>query len=81
MTESTYKRDPIISEGMKGKLADYLAFRHYYRNSYSFWLKWNELKKLTDPNAREQSKSSNNGLGKDSAQITLVWKIRIVSLK
>jgi hypothetical protein len=49
MTESTSKRDPIISEGMKGKLADYLAFRHFYRNSYSFWLKWNELKKLTDP--------------------------------
>lgn len=49
MTESTYKRDPIISEGLKEKLADYLAFRHFYRNSYSFWLKWNELKKLTDP--------------------------------
>ena len=49
MTESTYKRDPIISEGLKEKLADYLAFRHFYRNSYSFWLKWNELKQLTDP--------------------------------
>jgi len=49
MTESTNKRDPIISEGLKEKLADYLAFRHFYRNSYSFWLKWNELKKLTDP--------------------------------
>lgn len=49
MTESTYKRDPIISEGLKEKLADYLAFRHFYRNSYSFYLKWNELKKLTDP--------------------------------
>jgi len=49
MTESTYKRDPIISEDLKEKLANYLAFRHFYRNSYSFWLKWNELKKLTDP--------------------------------
>ena len=49
MTVSTYERDPIISEGLKEKLADYLAFGHFFRNSYSFWLKWNELKKLTDP--------------------------------
>lgn len=49
MTKSTYKRDPIISEGLKEKLAGYLAFRHFYRNSYSFWLKWNKLNKLTDP--------------------------------
>jgi len=49
MTEATSKRDPIISEVLKGKLVDYLAFRHFFRNSYSFFLKWNELKKLTDP--------------------------------
>lgn len=49
MTQVTYKRDPVISEDLKEKLAEYLAFRHFYRNSYSFFLKWNELKKLTDP--------------------------------
>lgn len=49
MTQVTYKRDSVISEGLKEKLVEYLAFRHFYRNSYSFFLKWNELKKLTDP--------------------------------
>lgn len=49
MTQVTYKRDPVISEELKEKLVEYLAFRHFYRNSYSFFLKWNELKKLTDP--------------------------------
>lgn len=47
MTESTSIRDPIISEVIKEKLVDYLAFRHFFRNSYSFFLKWNELKELT----------------------------------
>jgi len=49
MSESTYKRDPIISGALKERLVDYLAFRYFFRNSYSFFLKWNELKKLTDP--------------------------------
>ena len=49
MTEDTYNRAPVISQGLKGKLVEYLAFRHFYRNSYSFFLKWNELKKLVDP--------------------------------
>lgn len=49
MTEDTYNRAPVISQGLKEKLVEYLAFRHFYRNSYSFFLKWNELKKLADP--------------------------------
>lgn len=49
MTQDTYNRTPVISEGLKVKLVEYLAFRHFYRNSYSFFLKWNELKKLVEP--------------------------------
>ena len=49
MGQVTYKREAVISEGLKEKLVEYLAFRHFYRNSYSYFLKWNELKKLTDP--------------------------------
>ena len=49
MTEATHNRSPVISQSLKEKLVDYLAFRHFYRNSYSFFLKWNELKKLVEP--------------------------------
>lgn len=49
MTQDTYNRTPVISEGLKVKLVEYLAFRHFYRNSYSFFLKWNELRKLVEP--------------------------------
>jgi hypothetical protein len=49
MAEDTSNRAPVISQGLKEKLVEYLAFRHFYRNSYSFFLKWNELKKLVDP--------------------------------
>ena len=49
MSQDTYNHSSVISEGLKGRLSEYLAFRHFYRNSYSFFLKWNELKKLADP--------------------------------
>ena len=49
MTQDTYNRIPVISAGLKSKLLEYIAFRHFYRHSYSFFLKWNELKKLADP--------------------------------
>lgn len=42
-------RKPIISEDLKVVLAEYLAFRHYYRHAYSFFLKWDELEKLIVP--------------------------------
>lgn len=49
MSKDTNNHYSVISEGLKGRLSEYLAFRHFYRNSYSFFLKWNELKKLADP--------------------------------
>lgn len=49
MSQDTFKHSSVISMGLKGRLSEYLAFRHFYRNSYSFFLKWNELKKLADP--------------------------------
>ena len=39
-------RIPILSPQSREFLADYMAFRHFYRHSYSFCLKWNELEKL-----------------------------------
>jgi hypothetical protein len=42
-------RSIVISEKTKDELSEYLAFRHFYRHSYSTRLKWEELKKLVLP--------------------------------
>ncbi|GAK61111.1 hypothetical protein U27_01009 [Candidatus Vecturithrix granuli] len=49
MTESTDFRDPILSHETFLRLTEYLAFRHFYRHSYSFILEWDELEKLVIP--------------------------------
>lgn len=36
----------MLSADATRRLADYLAFRHFYRHSYSFFLSWIELEKL-----------------------------------
>lgn len=47
MSQKTKNRGGVISVELAQKLADYLGFRHFYRHSYSFFLEWNELKKLS----------------------------------
>lgn len=49
VSAATHNRSPVLSGYLKIKLTEYLAFRHFYRNSYTFILKWNELKKLVVP--------------------------------
>jgi hypothetical protein len=49
MTESMPDRAPVISAATAQRLADYMAFRHFYRHSYSFLLDWPELEKLVVP--------------------------------
>lgn len=39
-------RYPVLSMEMKDRLLDYLAFRHFYRHSYSFHLEWEEMEDL-----------------------------------
>ncbi len=46
MTQQTEKRNSIITVELARIMADYLAFRHFYRHSYSFFLEWEKLKKL-----------------------------------
>ena len=46
MAEPKPGRGPILTPEMVSRLADYLGFRHFYRHSYSFYLEWDELKKL-----------------------------------
>lgn len=58
MTESTKNRGPVLTAEMARRLTDYLAFRHFYRHSYSFFLEWNKVKELVTPLAEvwEQTK-------------------------
>ena len=49
MTQQNPKRNRVITEEMTQKLVEYLGFRHFYRHSYSFFLEWDELKKLVNP--------------------------------
>lgn len=48
MANLTLQRESIFSIDTKTRLADYLAFRHFYRHSYSFFLEWSELQELVD---------------------------------
>lgn len=49
MMESTVLRSPVLSHEAFFRLTEYLAFRHFYRHSYSFILDWDELEKLVIP--------------------------------
>ena len=49
MAESTAKRSPVLTIELVRRLGDYLAFRHFYRHSYSFFLEWDEMGKLVIP--------------------------------
>lgn len=39
-------RPPVIEPWLKDELADYLAFRHFFRHSYPMQLDWELLKPL-----------------------------------
>ncbi len=49
MTEPTPNRGPLLSAGVFQQLIEYLGFRHFYRHSYSFFLKWERLGLLVTP--------------------------------
>ncbi|OIO73903.1 MAG: hypothetical protein AUJ85_06890 [Elusimicrobia bacterium CG1_02_37_114] len=49
MTQQIPRRSHVISEKTAQELAEYLGFRHFYRHSYSFFLKWDDVEKLVTP--------------------------------
>jgi hypothetical protein len=46
MAQATSHRGPVLALETTHHLANYLAFRHFYRHSYSFFLSWQEMEKL-----------------------------------
>jgi hypothetical protein len=49
MAEQRPHRVPVISAPTARHLAEYLGFRHVFRHAYTFYLDWNELRKLVLP--------------------------------
>jgi hypothetical protein len=49
MAKATPMRQAVLTEALLQRLADYLAFRHFYRHSYSFVLEWDEVERLVKP--------------------------------
>ena len=55
-TDATWHKDllkqaadiGIISNNLHATLSDYLSFRHFFVHAYSFTLRWEELKPLSD---------------------------------
>lgn len=47
MTEDTENRPHVISVDLLNRLQPYLQFRHFFRHSYSFLLRWDKLKPLS----------------------------------
>jgi len=49
MGQDNEKRTAVLSPALFSELQNYLAFRHYYRHTYSFFLRWEELRELALP--------------------------------
>ncbi len=49
MGRENEKRTAVLSSILLAELQSYLAFRHYYRHTYSFFLRWEELRELVLP--------------------------------
>ncbi len=63
MGQNNERRTAVLSPDILIKIQNYLAFRHYYRHAYSFFLRWQELRELVLPLASvwEQTKSDLEG--------------------
>ena len=46
MTEATGNRKPVLSLGLRGRLKEYMEFRHVFRHAYTFDLRWDRMKNL-----------------------------------
>lgn len=49
MTRPLGGRDAILTADLRRELYEYLAFRHFYRHGYSFFLDWEKMVELVAP--------------------------------
>lgn len=49
MASPTEDRGGVVPAEMVDRLSEYQGFRHFYRHSYSFLLKWEKLEELVEP--------------------------------
>ena len=49
MGTANKRRTAVLSPELSTQLQNYVAFRHYYRHAYSFFLRWEELRELILP--------------------------------
>ncbi len=46
MTQATGNRNPVLSPGLRGRLKEYMEFRHVFRHAYTFDMRWVRMKTL-----------------------------------
>jgi HepT-like protein len=46
MVAATNHRKPVISAALRGRLKEYMEFRHFFRHAYTFTLRWDRMKGL-----------------------------------
>ena len=46
MTQVTRNRKHMLSPGLRGRLKEYMEFRHVFRHAYNFDLHWDRMKTL-----------------------------------
>jgi hypothetical protein len=46
MTDATGNRNAVLSPQLRGRLKEYMEFRHVFRHAYTFDLRWDRMKAL-----------------------------------
>lgn len=49
MTTVQNHRKAVLTPETSSRLSEYLAFRHFFRHAYSFFMEWDEMEKLVIP--------------------------------
>lgn len=63
MSIVTNNRNAVLRPETSRSLVEYMAFRHFFRHSYSFFIEWEKLEKLITP-VRDTWKQAKNEMNK-----------------
>jgi hypothetical protein len=70
MAEATDHRKALISSGLRGRLKEYMEFRHFFRHAYVFSLRWDRMQGLVlgcDETLRQLETELDSFLGKEGS--------------